>query len=67
MLRRGVMSTPEVYSYTVKKTWTKHPNALLHAHAHAQFPHTRPYCTAVEFMCVVFGTSIVVNAMHMKV
>ena len=43
----------------------KHPNALLHAHA--QFPHTLPYCTAVEFMCVVFGTSIVVNAVNMKV
>ena len=41
----------------------KHPNALLHA----QFPHTLPYCTAVEFMCVVFGTSRVVNAMNMKV
>ena len=62
-LRRGVISTPEVYSYTVKTWKKKHPNAL----QHAQFPHKLPYCTAVEFMYVVFGTIIVVNAMTMKV
>ena len=38
-------------------------NPLLHAHA--QLMHTLPCCTAVEFMCVVFGTSIIVNAMTM--
>ena len=63
--RRGVIPTPEVYSRSLKKHGKKHPNALLHAHA--QLPHTLPYCTAIEFMCVVFGTSTVVNAMAMDI
>ena len=56
-----------MYRYTVKKKLGK---TFQRVAACAVAAYTLSYCTAVEFMCVVFGDSItfiVVNAMTMEV
>ena len=65
--RRVVVPTPEVYS-DIKKTWKKAQRIAACAcavGAHA-FIIVGAF-TAIEFMCVVFGTNAVVNAIAMNV
>ena len=59
--RRGVIPTPEVYSYTVKNGKKAQRIAACACAVAAHAAIIVGAFTAIEFMCVVFGTNIVEN------